>query len=123
MLMCMGNWIPKIQVQFCSALNCCQEARKFARLDDEDCEVGRNRHVLYDTYTIDDDEIELGLTVNNFHNHENESEISDITGAQVLLSLEGISQKGVITGKKHNIDGNTIGDTQETTEYIVEFPD
>ena len=39
------------------------------------------------------------------------------------LSLEGISQKGIITGKKHNIDGSNIGDTLETTEYIVEFPD
>ena len=81
-------------IQLCSALDCCQEARKFARLDDEDCKVGRNRHVLYTTHIlIDNDEIEPGLTVNDFHNQDNEPEISDITGAQVLLSLEGISQK------------------------------
>ena len=71
-------------IQFCSALDCCQEARKFAHLDDENCAFGRNRHALYNTYTIDDDEIEPGLTVNDFHNQDNESEISDITGAQVL---------------------------------------
>ena len=28
-------------IRLCSALDCCQEARKFAHLDDEDCEVGR----------------------------------------------------------------------------------
>ena len=81
-------------IQLCSALDHCQEARKFDRLDDEDCEVGRNRHVLYNTYTIDDDEIEPGLLSMIFTIKINEPEISDITGAQVLLSLEGISQKG-----------------------------
>ena len=43
-----------------------------ARESATETEINRNRHVLYDLYTVEDEEIETGLTVDDFVDTEPE---------------------------------------------------
>ena len=65
-------------------------AQSFATTPTDDVGVSRNRHILYDMYTEDDEEIETGLTVNDYVDEPSSTEESapgkhDILGASVLL--------------------------------------
>ena len=99
------------------------EAQKFARTDEEDSEIGRNRHVMYNVYTETDSEIAPGVTINDFFDNEEDEGRGNITGAVVLLSREGKSQRAKVIGRKRDSEGNFIGTSPTDTQYVVEFPD
>ena len=101
-------------IQCSSAAERARQAREFAT----ETEINRNRHVLYDLYTVEDEEIETGLTVDDFVDAEPES-AGDITGVTVLLEHEGTLQQATVTGRKQDQDRNAI----TSGDYLIEFPD
>ena len=109
-----GSLMEDDIIQCSSATERARQAREFAT----DTEINRNRHVLYDLYTVEDEEIETGLTVDDFVDAEPES-AGDITGVTVLLEHEGTLQQATVKGRKRDQDGNAI----ISGDYLIEFPD
>jgi hypothetical protein len=103
-------------LQVTSAAERAKLAREFAT----DTEVKRNRHVMYDMYTVDDDEIETGLTVDDYVGNDTNSQIIGVT---VLLPHGGHNEQATVKGRKRDNEGNVIDDSDGDDEYIVEFAD
>jgi hypothetical protein len=89
-----------------------------------------NRHVIYEINEgTAHDFVNTGLNVNTFYNNEvvteSESEIKNLTGAEVLTSKGGTTVRGNVKGKKQqDPSGNQVAakDSDELL-YIVKYPD